>query len=211
MRRKYFHVRGIVLVGAGSVDCLATNANAGIAQPMNPRLNTMIFCALLLCALTSRANCDGGQVIATATFGHEHAVMMVNPAQATVGLVAVIVRVSAGLEPITCVLSAHGASNDAPIQCALSDDPDGLGQRAVIECADASLWTLSVRVTTSTGEFEFTGELRVAPSPPQWQSQAPWILSWLPIAGILCIRQVARRQAKHYDAPVELFLPPHNL
>ncbi|MSR33370.1 MAG: hypothetical protein EXS12_00975 [Phycisphaerales bacterium] len=178
---------------------------------MNSRATTTIFFTLFLCAITSRANGDGGQVIATATLGQEHAVMMVNPSRATVGMVAVIVRVSPGLLPIECFLSAHGASHDAPIQCALSADPDGLGQRALIECAEASLWTISVRVASADGGLVLNGELQVAPAPPRWQSQSAWMLAWIPLAAFLFIRQAARRQAKQYDTPVELFPPPPNL
>lgn len=209
--RKHLHVRRVQLVASWSVDCPAAHANAGVAEPMNQRRNSIIFLMLLMCAMTNRAHSDGGQVIATATLGNQRAVMMVNPSQATVGIVAVIVRVSEGLEPMTCVLSALAFSSDAPIQCALSADPDGLGQRALIECAQASLWTISARLATARGEIELKGELQVAPAPPKWQSQLPWILAWIPIAGILCVRQLARRHAKHYDAPVELFLPPRNL
>jgi len=177
---------------------------------MNFRANIIILLSLFMYSITGNAQADGGQVIATATLGQEHAVMMVNPSPTTVGIVTVIVRVSAGLLPAQTFLTAHGASGDAPIQCALSDDPDGLGQRAMIECSDASRWTLSARVTTPHGDIELKGEFQVAPAPPKWQSQSPWILAWVPIAGILYIRQVARRHAKHYDASVESFLPTRN-
>ena len=177
---------------------------------MNSRGKTIIFLTLFMCFITGHAKADGGQVIAIATLGQEHAVMMVNPSPATVGMVAVIVRVSAGLLPAQSILIAHGASGDAPIQCALSDDPDGLGQRAMIECSDASRWSLSARVTTPRGDIQLKGEFQVAPPPAKWQSQSPWILAWVPIAGILFIRHVARRHAKHYDAPVEPFLPTQN-
>ena len=199
-----------MLVGDWSLDCLATNANAGVAQLMNFRANTMIFLTVCMCSITGHAKADGGQVIATATLGQEHAVMMVNPSPATVGIVTVIVRVSAGLLPAQSHLIAHGASSDAPIQCTLSDDPDGLGQRAMIECSEASRWTLSAVVTTPLGEIQLKGELQVAPPPAKWQSQLAWILAWVPIAGILFIRQVARRHAKHYDASVEPILPTRN-
>ena len=76
---------------------------------MNPRIHIWMFIILLVCAIASRSVADGGQVIATATLGQEHAVMMVNPSRATVGMVAVIVRVTKGLLPVECVLSAHGA------------------------------------------------------------------------------------------------------
>lgn len=66
---------------------------------MNFRANTMIFLTVFICSITGYANADGGQVIATATLGQEHAVMMVNPSPATVGIVTVIVRVSSGLLP----------------------------------------------------------------------------------------------------------------
>ena len=178
---------------------------------MNPRIHTLLFMMFFMCATTSRAIADGGQVIATATLGQEHAVMMVNPSRATVGMVAVIVRVTNGLLPVECVLSAHGASHDAPIQCALSDDPDGLGQRALIECSDASLWTISVRVASANGELVLNGTLQVAPAPPRWQSQLPWILVWIPLAALLFIRQVARRHTKQYDDAVDVFLPRHTL
>ena len=177
---------------------------------MNFRANTMMFLTVFMCFITGHAKADGGQVIATATLGQEHAVMMVNPSPATVGIVTVIVRVSAGLLPAQSFLIAHGASDDTPIQCAFSDDPDGLGQRAVIECSDASRWTLSARVTTPLGDIQLNGEFQVAPAPAKWQSQSPWILAWVPIAGILFIRQVARRHAKHYDASVEPFPPTRN-
>jgi len=177
---------------------------------MNLRANTMIFLSLFMYSITGNAHADGGQVIATATLGQEHAVMMVNPSPTTVGIVTVIVRVSAGLLPAQSFLTAHGASGDAPIQCALSDDPDGLGQRAMIECSDASRWTLSARVTTPLGDIQLKGEFEVAPAPAKWQSQSPWILAWVPIAGILFIRQVARRHANHYDASVEPFSPTPN-
>ena len=199
-----------MLVDDWSLDCLATNANAGVAQLMNFRANTMIFLSLFMYSITGNAHADGGQVIATATLGQEHAVMMVNPSPTTVGIVTVIVRVSAGLLPAQSFLTAHGASGDAPIQCALSDDPDGLGQRAMIECSDASRWTLSARVTTPLGDIQLKGEFEVAPAPAKWQSQSPWILAWVPIAGILFIRQVARRHANHYDASVEPFSPTPN-
>lgn len=199
MARKYFHVRGVVMVGPWSLDCLATHANAGVAQSMKSRVKILIFIALLICAIANRANADGGQVIATATLGREHAVMMVNPSMPTVGMVALIVRASPGLEPFECILSARSQVDSVPIQCILGPDPDGLGQRALIECADASNWIINARISTSIGVIELNGEFTVAPAPPNWQTQSPWILIWVPLAIVLFIRQRARRNGKHYD------------
>ena len=204
MARKYFHVRGVVMVGPWSLDCLATDANAGVAQPMKWRGNKMICIALLICAIASRANADGGQVIATATLGREHAVMMVNPSMPTVGMVALIVRVSPGLEPFECILSAQSQVDSVPIQCIMNADPDGLGQRALIECADASQWIINVRITTPLGMIELNGQFPVAPAPAKWQTQSPWILIWVPLVLVLLIRQRARRNLKHYDVRYEV-------
>ena len=146
-----------------------------------------------MCAITGVAQGDGGQVIATGSIGKGSVVMMVNPSQPTVGMIAVIVRVSPALEPAQCTLRARSAMDSTPIECAMSADPDGLGQRALIQCADASLWTISVRVATALGEMNLQAELQVAPEPPKWQSLSPWILSWIPLAALLLLGQVARR------------------
>ena len=166
---------------------------------MNPRIHTWMFMILLACAIASRSVADGGQVIATATLGQEHAVMMVNPSMPRVGLVAVIVRVSSGLEPFECTLTAHSQLDAPPIQCILGADPDGLGQRGLIECAEASVWTISARVSTALGVLQLQGELQVSPVPPNWQIQLPWIVLWLPFAMLLLLRQCARRRIIHYD------------
>ena len=171
---------------------------------MKWRGNKIICIALLICAIASRANADGGQVIATATLGREHAVMMVNPSMPTVGMVALIVRVSPGLEPFECILSAQSQVDSVPIQCIMNADPDGLGQRALIECADASQWIINVRITTPLGMIELNGQFPVAPAPAKWQTQSPWILIWVPLVLVLLIRQRARRNLKHYDVRYEV-------
>ncbi|MCE9618879.1 MAG: hypothetical protein K8R92_03105 [Planctomycetes bacterium] len=172
---------------------------------MRRRATIAIASALFLGMLAPRAAADGGQVIAIKAIGEDRVVLMVNPSQPCVGPVKIIVRASPRLELVECTLSATSALGGAPIQCAMAPDPDGLGLRAIIQCDDPALWKISVQSITAYGSFEISGEVMVAPTPPRWESHWPWLLSWVPFALLLLVRQSARRHAKHYEAADGVF------
>jgi hypothetical protein len=150
---------------------------------------------LAAAALAASAVADGGQVVATATQGRAHAAMMVNPANPQVGPVAIIVHGSPGLLRSPCTLTAAAATGGAPIRCSMAAEPGGLGQIAVLDCDQATTWTITVRAATDQGDIELEARITIAPPLPSWRAQLPWALAWVPGAALLLLRQVARRRS----------------
>lgn len=148
---------------------------------------------LAWCLFASMARADGGAPVATMQSACGRSVLLVQPAQPTVGEVAFIM-----LGPAACgqaiVLEERQGEAWVPIPMAWNESESAWMGRTHLEGAGAHTmrWGLD-------GGAPQPLELLVAASAPAWQSNLPWLLWWVP-AGLLLVVRARALRARNYTA-----------
>jgi hypothetical protein len=129
---------------------------------------------------------DGGAPIASVGEGAATRTLLMRPAEARVGTVEFTLL---GAWPADARLETLAPQASSAVTQPLGA-PLASGARAEqVDLDGPGAW--AVRVVAASGAPLVEATIEVAPAAPSWLSRLPWAFSWIPMVGLLALRQRA--------------------